>query len=105
MDIERHPTVLIVDDEKMTRVLLGKIIEGIGYAPILCGSAKDALEQLNIELPDLIISDVAMPEMDGYALCELVKKEPRTKDIPFIFNLFTEINSRLSFLNNIDGIL
>ena len=85
MDIERHPTVLIVDDEKMTRVLLGKIIEGIGYAPILCGSAKDALEQLNIELPDLIISDVAMPEMDGYALCELVKKEPRTKDIPFIF--------------------
>jgi len=33
----------------------------------------------------LIVSDVAMPEMDGYTFCELVKKEPRTKDIPFIF--------------------
>lgn len=85
MNIERHPTVLIVDDEKMTRVLLANMIEGIGYEPLLCESAKEALEQLNKELPDLIVSDVAMPEIDGYTFCELVKKEPRTRDIPFIF--------------------
>jgi len=85
MDTEKHPTVLIVDDEKLMRVLLSKIIEGIGYQPVMCEGAKEALEQMNIELPDLIISDVAMPDMDGYEFCELVKNEPRTRDIPFIF--------------------
>lgn len=85
MDTEKRPTILIVDDEKMTRVLLAKMIEGIGYEPLLCDGAKEALEQLNKELPDLIVSDVAMPEMDGYTFCEHIKKEPRTKDIPFIF--------------------
>lgn len=85
MDIEKRPTVLIVDDEKMTRVLLGKMIEDIGYEPWLCSGTKEAFEQLNTEVPDLIISDVAMPEMDGYTFCELVKKETKTKDIPFIF--------------------
>lgn len=85
MDIDRRPSVLIVDDEKMTRVLLAKMIEDIGYEPWLCDGTKEAFEQLNKELPDLIVSDVAMPEMDGYTFCELVKKEPRTRDIPFIF--------------------
>jgi len=85
MDLEKRPTVLIVDDEKMTRVLLANMIEGIGYEPWLCSGTKEAFEQLNKELPDLIVSDVAMPEMDGYTFCELIKKEPRTKDIPFIF--------------------
>lgn len=85
MDTEKRPTVLIVDDEKMTRVLLGKIIEGIGYEPWLCSGAKEAFEQLNKEVPDLIVSDVAMPEMDGYTFCELIKKEPKTRDIPLIF--------------------
>ncbi|MBQ4059286.1 MAG: response regulator [Lachnospiraceae bacterium] len=83
--MERTPTVLVVDDEKMTRVLLAKMIEDMGYSPLLCDGTKEAFEQLNKELPDLIVSDVAMPEMDGYQFCELVKKEPRTKDIPFIF--------------------
>ena len=85
MDMERRPIVLIVDDEKMTRVLLAKMIEDIGYEPWLCSGAKEAFEQLNNELPDMIVSDVAMPDMDGYTFCELVKKESRTKDIPFIF--------------------
>lgn len=85
MDKDKRPTVLIVDDEKMTRVLLANMIEGIGYAPFLCNGTKEAFEYLNKELPDMIISDVAMPEMDGYTFCELIKKEPKTKDIPFIF--------------------
>lgn len=83
--MEKNPTVLIVDDEKMTRVLLAKMIEDIGYEPLLCSGTKEAFEYLNKELPDMIVSDVAMPEMDGYMFCELVKKEPKTKDIPFIF--------------------
>lgn len=83
--MEKNPTVLIVDDEKMTRVLLAKMIEDIGYEPLLCSGTKEAFEYLNKELPDMIVSDVAMPDMDGYTFCELVKKEPKTKDIPFIF--------------------
>ncbi len=83
--MEKSLTVLIVDDEKMTRVLLANMIGDLGYKPLLCSSAKEAFEQLNRELPDMIVSDVAMPEMDGYTFCELVKKEPRTRDIPFIF--------------------
>ncbi len=85
MDIERNLTVLIVDDDRMNRVLLARMIENVGYTPWLCAGAKEALEKLNTELPDMIVSDVAMPEIDGYEFCELVKKEPRTRDIPFIF--------------------
>lgn len=85
MEKDKLPSVMIVDDEKMTRVLLARIIEGIGYEPVLCSGAKEAFEQLNRELPDMVLSDVAMPDMDGYTFCELIKKEPRTKDIPFMF--------------------
>lgn len=83
--MEKTPTVLIVDDEKMTRVLLAKMIEDMGYEPVMCDGAKEAFEYLNKEIPDMIVSDVAMPEVDGYTFCELVKKEPKTRDIPFIF--------------------
>ncbi len=85
MEKNKSPIVLIIDDEKMTRVLLAKIVEGMGYEPWLCSGTKEAIEQLNRQLPDLIVSDIAMPDMDGYAFCKLIKSEPKTKDIPLIF--------------------
>lgn len=85
MEKNKRPIVLIIDDEKMTRVLLAKIVEGMGYEPWLCSGTKEALEQLNKKLPDLIVSDIAMPDMDGYTFCQLIKNESRTKDIPLIF--------------------
>lgn len=82
---KKNPKVMIVDDEDVSREILGEMIEEAGYETCLCDSAKSALEFMQRELPDLILSDVAMPEMDGFALCQLVKEEARTKNIPFMF--------------------
>ena len=77
--------VLIVDDMETNRFVLKNIIEDMGYQPILAESGKQTLRMIERILPDLILLDIAMPEMDGYELCYILKHDVRTKNIPIIF--------------------
>lgn len=77
--------VLIVDDMETNRFALKKIIEDMGYQPILAESGKQTLRILDRILPNLILLDIAMPEMDGYELCRILKEDVRTRNIPIIF--------------------
>ncbi len=63
--------ILVVDDEISLAMLLQTILKSNGYNVVVCGSAKEALEILDKEKFDLLISDVLMPEMDGYQLANI----------------------------------
>ena len=84
-DNKHVPKILIIDDVDANRFVLRDIIMDMGYQPILAENGVQALKIVNRLWPQLIISDIAMPEMDGYELCEVLKKDPKTRDIPIIF--------------------
>ncbi|HNZ37311.1 MAG TPA: PAS domain S-box protein, partial [Candidatus Marinimicrobia bacterium] len=77
--------VLIVDDNNESRSLLESFLNRHDYQVFSAVNGKLALDILENNSIDLIISDILMPEMDGYMLCNIVKSDPRWKDIPLIF--------------------
>ncbi|HGY56044.1 MAG TPA: response regulator [Caldithrix abyssi] len=79
-------TVLIIDDEESILFSLQRVLELSGeYEVVACDSATVALEKLNDFLPDLIISDIHMPDIDGIEFCSKIRQGELTKNIPFIF--------------------
>ncbi len=76
---------LIVEDTEDSRVLLETFFSAYGYEVDSAENGKIALEKARRNRPDLIISDILMPEMDGYDLCRAVKENPELKSIPFVF--------------------
>lgn len=81
----KEKVVLVVDDLFENLLILKKMLEKCGYTPITASSAKDALDMMKIKMPELILLDVYMPEMDGFELCEILKNDVNTKDIPIVF--------------------
>ena len=79
------PRILIVDDVEANRFVLRDIILDMGYQPVLTESGAQALRMLQNIKPQLIILDIAMPEMDGYELCNRIKTNAETREIPIIF--------------------
>ena len=78
-------TILIVDDVEINRLVLEEIIENMGCSPVLAENGEQALELAGKCKPQLILTDISMPGMDGYKLCRLLKAKTRTKDIPIVF--------------------
>jgi len=76
--------VLIVDDDQKLCALLTEIIENEGYEVASAADGGSARELVLSFGPDVVISDVVMPVLDGIELCRLIKKDPRTSDIPVI---------------------
>ncbi len=77
-------SILIVEDEQTLRRLLAYRL-GKQYDVRTASNGLEALELIEEEIPDLIISDIMMPQMDGYALLQALQKEEATRSIPFIF--------------------
>lgn len=75
---------LVVDDTTNDRMLLSTLLKSAGFDIKEAGNGFEALEKVGKEIPDIIISDVMMPEMDGFMLLRNLKKDNKTKDIPFI---------------------
>lgn len=82
---KRNALVLIVDDVEINREILGEIVSDMGYETQLAESGIQALECIKERLPNLVLSDISMPEMDGYELCRRLKADVHTRDIPIIF--------------------
>ena len=77
-------SILIVDDTNVNIHLLLEILKD-SYELLVAINAKSALEIVNREAIDLILLDILMPDMDGYEMCSILKKNEKTKDIPVIF--------------------
>ncbi len=77
--------LLLVDDMPQNLQLLGTILSETGFHVSMVSSGKQAISVARNKLPDLILLDVAMPEMDGFDTCRILKSDPITKDIPIIF--------------------
>ncbi len=86
--------ILIADDSADNLYLLNALLSGHGYVVIEARNGAEALERARADVPDLIISDILMPEMDGFTLCRLLKKDQRLKEIPFIFYTATYTDPR-----------
>lgn len=83
--IKAVPRILVVDDVETNRFILRDIITEMGYQPILTENGFQALKMVQHASPELIILDIAMPQMDGFEVCERIKEDPETRDIPIIF--------------------
>lgn len=77
--------ILIVDDVETNRLVLEEIVKGMGCSPVLAESGEEALSMIREHCPQLILSDISMPGMDGYELCKTLKGNEKTKNIPIIF--------------------
>ncbi|MCI8372673.1 MAG: response regulator [Lachnospiraceae bacterium] len=77
--------ILIVDDVETNRLVLEEIISSMGCQPILAESGQQALEIMKEAPPNLLITDISMPGMDGYDLCRRLKEDEDLKNIPVIF--------------------
>ncbi len=90
-DVQRR-TVLVVDDSLTTRNLEKNILETAGYQVKLATDGMAALNLLKGQGCDVVVSDVLMPQMDGFELTAAMRQEPKLKDIPVI--LVTSLESR-----------
>lgn len=77
--------ILIIDDVETNRFVLRNIISDMGHQPVLAENGVQGLKIMERIVPDLILLDVAMPEMDGFEFCEIIKKDVKTRSIPIIF--------------------
>jgi len=77
--------ILVVDDTRDNLRLLSNILTGQGYQVRPVPNGSKALSAAKARLPDLILLDIMMPDLDGYAVCEQLKADERTRDIPVIF--------------------
>ncbi|TCD48568.1 response regulator [Chlorobium sp. N1] len=80
-----NKTILLVEDEPHTKRLISYLLSTNGFKVLLTENGKEALEVCSENTPDLILSDVMMPVMDGLELRRRVLQEDRLKDIPFVF--------------------
>lgn len=78
-------TILIVDDNPQNLQVLAEVVEQSGCEAVLALDGRQALAYLEDELPDLILLDVMMPELDGYVVCRQLKEQASTCSIPVIF--------------------
>jgi CheY-like chemotaxis protein len=74
--------VLIVDDEEDARELLAAALEQMGAAPRAVGSVDEALKAIERDRPDVVVSDIAMPGQDGYALARRLRAREAERSVP-----------------------
>jgi two-component system cell cycle response regulator DivK len=77
-------TILYVEDNKENRLLVRRVLEAEGCAVIEAESAAQALELLESSVPNLILMDINMPEIDGYTLTGRLRQNPKMQGVPII---------------------
>jgi CheY-like chemotaxis protein len=78
-------TILVIDDNNDLRENTAEILDLAGYKTLTAENGKRGVEVATKEKPDVIVCDIMMPELDGYGVLHLLRKNPDTQNIPFIF--------------------
>ena len=84
MELAKTPTVLIVDDEPSSIAVLNEVLCK-DYEVLFATGGREALEIANSQLPDIILLDIAMSDLNGHEVCARLQADARTKKIPVIF--------------------
>ena len=79
------PRLLIIDDSRLIVQIIADYFEPMGYRIQRAGDAEEALRGLELETPDIIVSDILMPGIDGWSLFEKIRHRPEFSEIPFLF--------------------
>jgi CheY-like chemotaxis protein len=101
-DSLRGKHVLVVDDEDDARTLVATVLENCGCRVTTADSVQDAMQHIDDEVPDILLSDIGMPQEDGYSLIRKVRALPRDKggDIPAAaLTAYTRAEDRRRMLN------
>ena len=86
--------IMVVDDNEQNIYLMKVLLESNGYDLIFAKNGNEVLDKIKVDTPNLIISDILMPGMDGFSLCRQLKSDKRFKDIPFIFYTATYTDAK-----------
>jgi CheY-like chemotaxis protein len=79
------PLILVVDDEKSLVLIAQRVLEKEGFDVITANDGAEGLRKARENLPDVIVLDIVMPEMDGYEVCQKLQANINTCNIPIIF--------------------
>ena len=82
--MKRRTLILVVEDNEANQLLASSVLEREGYLVELAANAKEAVERLNTNQPDLILMDVQLPGEDGLGLARRLKADPMTAMIPIV---------------------
>jgi DNA-binding response OmpR family regulator len=80
-----RPRVMLVDDDAAVRSAVSGALAGEGYDVACLGDAEEALRQALAEPPSLVLLDVSMPRLDGWELCEILRRQSQTREVPVLF--------------------
>jgi len=76
--------ILSVDDERDVTSLVDFHLSRAGFAVLTAASGREALDTIALQSPDLIILDLMLPDIDGFGICEILRRDPKTATIPII---------------------
>ncbi|HAH32328.1 MAG TPA: diguanylate cyclase response regulator [Elusimicrobia bacterium] len=90
-------TILVVDDDPNVGLLISAVLKKYDYSVVTLYSGAEVVDFLQNKKPDLILLDLRMPGLDGYALCKRVRENPDTRDIPIIIlSGVSEVDAKVS---------
>lgn len=82
---KKNKTLLLIDDENIWLDTMKTVLKNESFEVLTADSATEALSKLKKTKPDLILSDVRMPDMNGFELYDKIKHNPKLSNIPFVF--------------------
>ncbi|MBT3322374.1 MAG: response regulator, partial [Anaerolineae bacterium] len=89
--------ILIIDDDLDTLRLVGLMLQKKGYEIAAANNGKQGLLKVAEDIPDLILLDVMMPEMDGYEVARRLRQDPQTENIPILmFTAKSQLNDKVT---------
>jgi len=80
----RTPAILIVENEVSNRILIERVLSTRGYRCISASNGQEALDLLDREPVDLILTDLSMPVLDGYRTTQLIRSRPQLANVPIV---------------------
>ena len=83
--MRKKKTILVIDDDESLRKMLQMRLSFCDYKVVTADCGEKAFEMINKNRPDLILLDIAMPDMDGFEVCKILKDDQETRDIPIVF--------------------
>jgi adenylate cyclase len=98
VSVERQSQILVVDDVPQNVRLLEAVLTSDGYSVTSASSGPEALEKVAAELPDLLLLDIQMPEMDGYEVCRRLRADPATEFLPVVMITSSDTEVRVNAL-------